>query len=188
MDTTKTLHPLAVNRAAKEPLPGPLGAAFGPQADITVGHLKVRPVVAYDYVILKEIGSPIYEQIFEQPGSEFKLEFTTEQACELCYLFTSPLKEVKKILRRSRDDFAELATAKFFDDAGNLKLVRDILEAVAKQMATSISTMQSYTSISTEEGKEGEVNFTQATVDCQKTDSVGSSPTSQDAGNTPAKA
>lgn len=140
----------AVARANREPLPGALDRAFGPEGEIVVGAFKVRKVVHADYPILKRLNSPLYRQMLEGSNEEIKPEH--EELFELCYQFTRPCREVRETLNKGREFFREVATQTFGDAPIEDGVLTAVFTAVVEQFTTSMSTMQAHTS--KEEGKE----------------------------------
>lgn len=137
------VHSAAIDRANKEPAPGALGAVYVNNPSIEIrdeqGRLKfsVRPVVAFDIVLLKEIDSFIYKQ---QVGEEDSMP-SVSSLCELCLFMTTPHKEVRRMLRKSRDNFEDIAIERFFDNKENFSFISEIIKAATRQFEIALSTI-----------------------------------------------
>ncbi len=160
-------HPIAVERANREPLPGALAGAFDPMQSIKVGDYTIRPIVAGDYTLIKKLNSPVYRQILElqkENGGE-EVQVDDVEQWELIYILTNPPEHSLKLLYNGgniRDKAIETLGAKL----GPL-LVADLFIACIQQFKTHMETMLSYAAA--KEGKEGDENFTTATAVTLKT-------------------
>lgn len=134
---------LAADRAAAEPLPGPLKDAFCGEP-VTVGGLTIRKAVHADWVILERLNSPIYQEFLEAQkpeGSRDPVKWSQAEQFELVYLFTRPVLEAKEILDAGRKAFSDeafkacsdLSTAEF------LALVGGASRALVKNFQTAVS-------------------------------------------------
>ena len=115
-------------RANAEPLPGPLARAFGIE-ELKVMGFTIRPVVASDFILLKQLDSPLYRQVFalaeharrvkagevlqDAPPPETK--YDEAECVEMIYQFTRPLAEVRAALRAGRAQFRETALGAITD-------------------------------------------------------------------------
>ncbi len=150
-----TLRNGATAEAAKVALPGPLRGAFATVQELQVMDKDgkptkwfVRPVVDYDMQIIQELGL----QDLEGGGR------MAEKSCMLCYLFTHPVQQVRRLLRMSVDAFPEAATETFFDNVENRALIEPIGKLIAQQHERYASTRLHYAA---KEAKDGEENFSQ---------------------------
>jgi len=100
------LKELAAGRAMADPLPG---AAYDAmlaediEVETTIGKVNVRPNVAYDWVIFKQINSPVYNLTLESGMPKEireEVDFKEQQAFELIYQFTHSCKEIRNLLRK----------------------------------------------------------------------------------------
>lgn len=102
----------AMRQAAAEPLPGPLLEAFA-GVPAHAGGLQVRPLVSYDWVILKRINSPLIRQLAavaagmkgrrngkDRKGKRAETEWSDEQGYEMIYQFTRPAEELHRFFER----------------------------------------------------------------------------------------
>ncbi len=150
------LRPLAVERANKEPLPGPVAVAFGPREDIFVGEIKVRPVIGGDFAIIKSLNSPVYRQILEstkEKGGE-DIEPTDYEKWDIIYLLTHKPLECHALLQRSNDPFRQAAIEYVVGGEHSILTIVALFDACVEQFKRHLSTMIPYGS--KEEGKEGE--------------------------------
>ena len=88
----------AAGPARREPFPGPLQAAF---ADLPteIAGLRVRPVVHYDFIILKRVDSPLLRQLAiattaKRKGKSKVTPFSDEESYAMIYQFTRPVREL----------------------------------------------------------------------------------------------
>lgn len=101
----------AAKRASADPLPGPLAAAFGPQ-DIIVDNWHIRPLVAYDWAVMKDTNHAIYRQMLEymQLGDKAPdVEPTPQEAWEIIYLLSRPCEAADEVFQRGAKAFATAA-------------------------------------------------------------------------------
>lgn len=145
----------ASRRAMADPLPGPLTEAFLSE-DIMVDEIRVRPVMAGDFVLFKQLNSPIYRNILEadKPESERKemiLEDDSE-AFQMIYQFTRPAFEVRNALKLGMESFKETAMREVADKYHPEKVAR-LVSAVAEQVRRSFGTAQKYGSDREPEGQ-----------------------------------
>jgi hypothetical protein len=162
-------------RAAAEPLPGPLAQAFagGP---LTHAGVTLRPMVASDIVILKQLRSPLYLRLIEHAKAEEErkgIEFTDEEGFEMIYQFAVPLRQVRDELAKGREFFRSQAVERIGDQVNpaDLKLLSEL---VVLNLANAFSTAVNYGNKTT---GEGESFFTKPPAPL-KTDSAGGSVTS----------
>lgn len=166
---------LAQKRASADPLPGPLAEAFIP-GGIKVGEFTIRKIVASDWIILKQIGSPLHKQMLEwrqNPKNPTNVEMDEQQEKELCYQFTRPVVEVREMLAAGSEAFQSAVTSEIGDkvDVHNIKIMA---LAVMEQVARSWSTAVEYASNLKEEG---EIRFFQEAEESKATASAGGSTT-----------
>lgn len=135
----------ATAQANADPLPGPLADAFAhvPQ---TIAGLTVRPLVHYDFVLLKRLGSPLLEQLSKVgSGDQVKSEtpFTDEQGYEMIYQFTRPAKLAAVVLARGREVFAQAALEEIGMALGPVD-VAALVVAVQREFIRAFSTAVKY--------------------------------------------
>lgn len=131
--------------AASDPLPGPLLEAFLPEP-LRAAGLELRAVVASDWPILKKLDSPILKELQglalnpELPKPEVVYE--EEDVWELLYLWTHPVREVRALLAKGRQQFREEVLQRTADTfpAGVVNDRGAILTALATNLFRSIST------------------------------------------------
>lgn len=150
--TKNAVHIAAVDRANKEPLPGPLAEAFKPILDIEVGPYKVRPLVHSDYTLFKELNSPFYRQMVSHDPNE-QITPETEEIFEICYQFTRTPKECRATLAKGRQAFREASFEVFGDKPLNDDTTVKVFSAVVEQFKLAQSTLQTHAAPK-EEGKE----------------------------------
>ena len=92
-------------RAASDPLPGPLKDVFKTPDSIDVaGHYQVRAFYDFDMEVLVQLDHPLHKMMMAgQAGTETEAEYTPRgmPAWELCWLMTTPVREVDKVLVES---------------------------------------------------------------------------------------
>jgi hypothetical protein len=136
----------ATRRANAEPLPGPLADAFG--LGRTVGGLRLRPVVAGDFPILRAVNSPFYRRTFSlaEHLRQIKADeipsttpppvtpFDELEAAGMIYQFLAPIREVRESARAGREAFHQRAVA-----AVNRLVLPDQLTAVHAAVTANFS-------------------------------------------------
>ncbi len=153
------LHPLAIDRANRDPLPGALMDTFG-DGPVEVAGFTVRKFVAGDYIVLKMLNSPIYQLILGDKDAEF----SEESLIELCYILTRPAGEARKL---AHDPATFRATAmSLVADKVSIQQLTDLNAAVMSRLTTHNSTVLTH---SAGEAKVGE-RFLTVTAESPKTE------------------
>ena len=137
------LTEMARARAAAEPLPGSLAEAFLGDAIEVIEGVKVRRVVASDWIILRWLNSPIVRQMLEMQKPMEKREpvdYSAEEAYEICYQFTHNPKEVRAMKEQGRKAFTEAAIEEFGDRFSTMEIAELVVDAVSKQLQRSWAT------------------------------------------------
>lgn len=106
---------LANERAAREPLPGAYVNAFNKEPLVvktSIGDITIRNMVLYDINVFRLIDSPFYKIIMgdsvSTPDTNKNALFSTEEeAIELIYQFTHPVKEVYQLFKQGREAFKD---------------------------------------------------------------------------------
>jgi hypothetical protein len=106
---------LANERAIREPLPGAYVNAFNKELLIvktSIGDVTIRNMVLYDINVFRLIDSPFYKIIMgdsvSTPDTNKSALFSTEEeAIELIYQFTHPVKEVYQLFKQGREAFKD---------------------------------------------------------------------------------
>lgn len=127
-------------RANGDPFPGPLAEAFCKGA-IAVGEYRVRKVTASDWVILRQIESPLIalvEEIHQEPGKAPEIAITDTQEWELCFQFTRPQQDSRDLLSLGRQHFTDAAIG-FADNATDMD-IKMICRVVIEQLRRSWET------------------------------------------------
>lgn len=167
----------ASKRASADPLPGPLANAYGslpitiagPDRDGVEISFTIRPLVAYDWALLKKLNSPVFRLMLEvqQVGIE-KAELKDAQDFEdweLIYLLSRPCEEADAVFCSGRDKFAQEAKSKvaFRLHTG---MVAKLVQACLHQIFTHFSTMNKYAPSESEDKKPegGPMDFFQKAV------------------------
>ncbi|HOC55131.1 MAG TPA: hypothetical protein PKI20_05895 [Verrucomicrobiota bacterium] len=96
----------ALRRAAADPLPGPLADAFGPLPE-TVSGLRVRPVVHYDFVVLRALKSPLLDHLAGASNARRKpaSPFSDDQGYEMVLQFTTPPEQLADLMDQHGPSF-----------------------------------------------------------------------------------
>lgn len=149
----------ASKRASADPLPGPLANAFGPLS-LKVCGMEVRPLVAYDWAIMKAMNAPIYRQMLEwmqnqeHPEKADKVEFTDQEGWELIFLLTRSCEAADEVFEKGKQAFSRAARREI-----GMKLhtgqVALLAEACLQQVRAHMETMVKYAA-EAEEQKQGE--------------------------------
>lgn len=95
-----------------EPLPGPLADAFGPA--LVVEGIRIRPVVHYDLVILRQLNSPLYQHMLEMgkpEGERQEIQYTDDDGYMLIWQFITPIAQVREELERGHESLKACALA-----------------------------------------------------------------------------
>lgn len=153
----------AGSRAAADPLPGPLAEAFKP-LNIQVEGFTIRPLVAWDWAIMKTLNSPIYRQMLEVMQLGDKAEQVPSEPSEmweLIYLLTRPCEEADKVFQRGADAFRDAAKREIGFKL-NLGQVSALGDQCINQIYAHMETMVKY---APKESEGTVVNFQQAEKD-----------------------
>jgi hypothetical protein len=154
----------AGKRASADPLPGPLAQAFGPE-NITVGKYQVRPLVAYDWAILKLINSPVYRQMLEFMQNSEKPEIVEpkdQELWQLIYILTRPCREVKKVFDQGVNKLRDAADEEFGMEMNPMEIAQ-LSSACFVQVQGFMATMVKYAPQEEEERNgEGKPGFSDA--------------------------
>lgn len=167
----------AIVQANAEPFPGPLLDAFAglPQ---TIGGLTVRPLVHFDFLLLRLLNSPILQHMVKEQGEgPTKTEMLEEQVYDLCLLFTMPCREAAAIIQKpdGPEAFREASIDRIGLSLSPLHVTL-LLKAVEREFARAFSTVVGLKPASVAAEEEGKQVFTQPPAD-QRTGSVGGSIT-----------
>jgi hypothetical protein len=162
--TKSVVEAAAVERANKETAPGELKHVFTDEGRIKISEsLHVRRVNEWDYVLLRDINSFLYKQ---QLGDEIETP-STEALFEFCFLLTEDQKETRRLLRKSREAFADAAVEKFFNNKANLALLPEVIRACNTQFEISLKTMQEH---GVKSEAKSDVSFFRVSVESPKTE------------------
>lgn len=145
----------ASKRASADPLPGPLANAFASlPISVTVSTIngeqkeyKVRPLVAYDWAMFKQLNSPVFRMMQEimQVGVEKAEMINAEphEDWELCYLLTRPCAESDRVFMKGRAGFTQSAKEEFGFQLDTAQIV-ELMKACLEQVRAHMSTMTKY--------------------------------------------
>lgn len=99
-----------MEQAAANPLPGPLFDAYAHLPE-TIAGLTIRPLVHYDFVLLKQLDSPLLRHLrAATDGAETPpTPYGDDEGYELIFLFTRPARDAAAILARGRSVFRRAA-------------------------------------------------------------------------------
>lgn len=161
----------AIAEAGRDPLPGPLMDAFTGVPDQVAG-LQVRPLVHYDFVILRKLDSPLLRQF---NGTD-KTPFTDEQGYEMIYQFTRPVRAAADLAAKGREVFQRTAVDEIGMRLGPVEVAL-LVKAVEREFIRAFSTVIKYQAGAPGPSANGEQVFPQPPADV-KTGSAGGSITS----------
>lgn len=92
-----------IKKAMSKPLPGASGDTFI-KGNTTVGDVTVREVLPIHIACLQAVESPLLTLVNNAIQSEEKkaaIDFNEQQQFEICYLFTTEPKQLRKTLKES---------------------------------------------------------------------------------------
>lgn len=131
--------------------------------EIAVGDFKVRPVVAYDFVMFEHLNSPIHRQILEtaqrldeKKNPPEEVPFTKEDSWDLIWQLTRPVREADAVFQAGGAKAVHDA-AKSIPFELDQAVINDLFLAALSQIKRYMDTMVKYGS-SKEKG-EGETVF-----------------------------
>lgn len=156
MDEKVISHGLTVmasERAAADPLPGPLVNLFV-NGDIEVEGVKVRKAWMGDQVIFKILDSPIHRLILEsqkEKNLQEPVDCSTEDEMMLIWQFTHPIKEAYELAKQGKSAFESKAMTEVGMEMDCVK-PKIIIEAIMKQIAAAFQLKMTYAA----DAKEGE--------------------------------
>lgn len=126
------------------PLPGALTSAFADVPEV-VGGLQVRPLVHYDFVILKRLSSPFLPAFLGQE----EVQYTEEQGYEFVWQFTRPVMEVKHVVELGRQAVTNEAVKEIGMKVGPRDLTL-LMKAVIREFIRAFCTAVEYQQTPTE--------------------------------------
>ena len=162
-----------IARATAAVLPGPLADAFAGAPTVIAG-LTVRPLVHYDFVLLRKLGSPLLKQLDAAVTGEARTPITDEQGYEIIWQFTRPIREVIAAVALGPEKFRERAITDIGLTLGPIEVAL-LVKAVEAEFLRSFATKLKYGSPPAE--SEGTV-FTPPPAPAATTASAGGSITS----------
>src|ERR1035437_547475 len=108
------MESMSNERASREPLPGAYVNAFNKEPLVvktSIGDVTIRNMVLYDINVFRLIDSPFYRIIMGDSAllvdNKNSLFSTEEEAIELIYQFTHPVKEVYKLFKQGKEAFKD---------------------------------------------------------------------------------
>jgi len=112
---------LSNERASREPIPNIIEDAFNSDEMIietSVGEVKIRKMVIADMTIFKLTDSPFYKLMMgdvtedgNNSNEVFKKLFPDEEyLSSLVYQFTNPVKDVYKLIKKSKSEYYDTVT------------------------------------------------------------------------------
>jgi hypothetical protein len=127
---------IANERASREPIPGVTAEAFNSDETVivntSVGDVKIRKMVIADMTIFKLTDSPFYKLMMgdinvDESDDMLKKLFPDEEYLNsLVYQFTTPVKDVYKLVKKSKEEYYETVT----EHVGFIYQPTDILNIV----------------------------------------------------------
>lgn len=135
----------AAKRAAADPLPGSLLQAFGSDG-IRVGEHLVRRIVANDWTILKQLNSPLLQQILEMQKPEAArepVEASDEDVFAMIWMFTHTPRECRELMKSGKQAFLDKA-AEEVGDVLTSEVIKMMSLAVGEQIKRSWETALKY--------------------------------------------
>src|ERR1035437_544477 len=105
------MESMSNERASREPLPGAYVNAFNKEPLVvktSIGEVTIRNMVLYDINVFRLIDSPFYKIIMgDSVDNKNALFSTEEEAIELIYQFTHPVKEVYQLFKQGKEVFKD---------------------------------------------------------------------------------
>jgi hypothetical protein len=142
----------AIAQANADPLPGPLLDAFAHVPETIFGPggtpLTIRPLVAYDFVILRKLDSPLLAQLAKaadpstlnpQPSTTFP----DESAYEMILQFTRPIRDSVALIAKGRAAFRQTALEQIGFLLGPVEVAL-LIKAIEREFLRSFSTVVKY--------------------------------------------
>lgn len=164
--------------ANAEPLPGPLAEAFAGVPSEIAG-LKVRPLVHWDFVILRRLDSPLLKHLGadmangQKSKQAPKTSVSDDEASEAVFLFTRPCEDVDSLIeQKGLLEFRRQARRQIGMKLGPVE-VQMLMGAIANEFVRYFSTAVKYVA---KAGADGTTTFTPPPA--QPTASAGGSTTS----------
>ncbi len=154
------LHPQAVDRANRDPLPGQLAQVYI-DTPVTVKGFTVRKFQAGDYCTLKQRDSAIYQMVM----GDKNVNFDMEDIIELVFMLTRPPSESRKYLNAGGAAAFREAALTTIADVLTVEELTTLMNAAQDRLTTHNNTIVAHTA---GEGKEGE-RFLMATEGSPKT-------------------
>jgi hypothetical protein len=145
----RTRHLQKAATAAVDPLPGPLLDAFttGPQ---TVAGFSIRPLVHYDFVILRQLNSPLIAQLQATAAAQAtpgapppRTPFTDQDAYEVIYLLTRPCREAAAMLAQGAERYRAVSAESIGMVVGPVDMAL-LVRAIEREVVRAFSTALSY--------------------------------------------
>jgi hypothetical protein len=134
-------------RANTDPLPGPIAEVFDERGFIEVEGLEVRPIVAYDFVIVKRLDLKLHQFILElakPEGQREEINWEPEEQWLIAFIFTRPCKVVRELMRKGgRELILEKACEEICDKLSPF-VIRDLCDAVLLQFGKCLITAVEY--------------------------------------------
>lgn len=131
--------------AATDPTPGPLAEALS-EEPIRVGQFTLRPIVARDLILLKELDSPYHRALLNEarPEEDRKpVTFQHEELFEAFYLFAVPLREARAQLAKGRPAY-RAAALETVADAMPVHQVAELAPAIERLFVRAFATRVAY--------------------------------------------
>jgi len=146
-----TLEQMANDRAAADAMPGPLLNAFSEGSIKAAGRL-VRKIVAYDYVILKTLNSPLHRMLLELAKPDElreKVDNEPSEEWDLCLQFTIPCKEAANLLAQGAEAFHQ-ASVERISMAWEPSEVELVILAIFEQLKRNAESANRYSAAAKE--------------------------------------
>lgn len=139
------LRILASDRAAADPLPGPLSQLFE-DGGIRVGNMVVRKLYPIDEAIFRILDSPIHRMALEAQKPENMREdvpYTDAEEYSLALQFTTPPRDAYTLAKKGKQAFEDEAMSKFAF-SGDLLEYKEVVNAIMEQLSRAFKTRMNY--------------------------------------------
>lgn len=144
-----------IRRAMAKPLPGASGAAFTTGA-IKVAGKVVNRVVPTHFAALQALQSPLLAMMENATATtKAEVDFDDEQQWQICFVFTSDARELRKMLKSEGIDAIKVEAEKACSDWSAAE-INFVMLAVIEQLKRHVETTVKFAA---EMEEKGDISF-----------------------------